>query len=65
MNLPLVRCSTSTCTPRTRTDSPQARALRMSVMFGIGEEVESDTFAHNSKSLAYRPGFQQEFFKLM
>ncbi|TGO32521.1 hypothetical protein BHYA_0310g00080 [Botrytis hyacinthi] len=37
----------------------------MSVMFGIGEEVESDVFAHNSKSLAYRPGFQQEFFKLI
>ncbi|KAK6602480.1 o-methyltransferase [Botrytis cinerea] len=27
--------------------------------------IESDTFAHNSKSLAYRPGFQQEFFKLI
>ncbi|KAK8903278.1 hypothetical protein QC760_007760 [Botrytis cinerea] len=46
-------------------ESAIARALRMSVMFGIGEEVESDTFAHNSKSLAYRPGFQQEFFKLI
>ncbi|ATZ57406.1 hypothetical protein BCIN_14g05480 [Botrytis cinerea B05.10] len=46
-------------------ESAIARALRMSVMFGIGEEVESDTFTHNSKSLAYRPGFQQEFFKLI
>ncbi|KAF7916935.1 uncharacterized protein EAE98_010366 [Botrytis deweyae] len=46
-------------------ESAIARALRMSVMFGIGEEVESDVFAHNSKSLAYRPGFQQEFFKLI
>ncbi|KAF7952846.1 hypothetical protein EAE96_006071 [Botrytis aclada] len=46
-------------------ESAIARALRMSVMFGIGEEVEPDNFAHNSKSLAYRPGFQQELFKLI
>ncbi|TEY30788.1 hypothetical protein BOTCAL_0837g00020 [Botryotinia calthae] len=46
-------------------ESVIARALRMSVIFGIGEEVESDTFAHNIKSLAYRPGFQQKFFKLI
>lgn len=65
MNPPLVRCITTRHIPWTRTDSSQARALRMSVMFGIGEEVEPDVFAHNSKSLVYRPGFQQEVFKLM
>ncbi|KAH8820715.1 o-methyltransferase-like protein [Xylogone sp. PMI_703] len=45
-------------------ESAIARALRLAVIFGVGEETAPSTFAHNDKSRAYLKGGAVEFFRI-
>lgn len=49
---------------RVYTNCVAARALRLSVMFGIGQETAPSTFAHNDKSRIYLKGGAVEFFRI-
>ncbi|PQE27884.1 hypothetical protein CJF30_00009075 [Rutstroemia sp. NJR-2017a BBW] len=46
-------------------ESAIARALRITVMLGIGEEVAPDIFQHNNKSRAFLPGAGLELFRMI
>jgi hypothetical protein len=59
-----VRLLPSLCYPAAFILTVAARALRLSVMFGIGQETAPSTFAHNDKSRIYLKGGAVDFFRI-